>query len=238
MGASRRRIDRRLSRAVAPLPEVASTNHPLLRPALLLAYAGAIAVGLLAIDQLSEYMPGAWFEILAIAVLALALMSIAVSLQHAWRRHREGLDRRAAVWVAGAVGAALFGIVAIFGLVENAQIASVISGADVHLTRPVIESLPRPPGVKLLDEAPGLADTESISEDFSASDLSRVLPFYETELAHQGWVEDRTSAGTSIVRFTKGQYILSVAIDPPSSGYTITVDRVTATASASPVSSP
>jgi hypothetical protein len=124
------------------------------------------------------------------------------------------------------MGAALLAAIAVFGLVENAQIASVISGADVHLTRPVIRSLPRPPGTRLLDEQPGLADTESISEDLTAQDLNSIVPFYEEALVKDGWVEDKTSATTSIVRFAKGAYVLSVAIDPPSSGYTLTVDRV------------
>jgi hypothetical protein len=42
---------------------------------------------------------------------------------------------------------------------------------------------------------------------------------------NDGWIEDKVSATTSIVRFTKGEYVLSVAIDPPSSTYTLTVDR-------------
>lgn len=239
MGASRRRIDRRLSRAVAPLPPVADSSHPLLRPSLGLASAATVAVALLAVDQLAENMPGAWFEILAVAVLLLAALTIARFLGHAWRRHREGLDRRGALWLGGAVGAVLVGVVAILGLFENAQIASVISGADVHLTRPVLEALPRPPGTKALDNPqPGLADTESISEDFSAQDLRTIVPFYESHLTSDGWVEDKTSAGTSIVRFTRGEYVLSVAIDPPSSGYTLTVDRIATTPTASAATTP
>ena len=237
MGASRRRIDRRLSRAVAPLPQVADSSHRLLQPSLALACAATVAVALLAVDQLAENMPGAWFEILAAAVLLLAALAMARFLARAWRRHREGLDRRGALWVGGAVGALLVGVVAALGLFENAQIASVISGADVHLTRPVIEALPRPPGTKLLDETPGLADTESISEDFTATKLSTIVPFYESHLRNDGWVEDTTSAGTSIVRFTRGEYVLSVAIDPPSSGYTLTVDRIAASPAATPSAS-
>ncbi|HXN57583.1 MAG TPA: hypothetical protein VN912_03235, partial [Candidatus Angelobacter sp.] len=103
---------------------------------------------------------------------------------------------------------------------------SEISGADVHLTRPLIESLARPPGTKLLDQRPGLADTESISEDFSAQNLNSILPFYEAELTKDAWVEDKASATTSIVWFTKGTYLLSLAVDPPSSSYTLTVDRI------------
>ncbi len=217
---------------------MASHDRPLLVPALSIAYAIAFAAALLAIDQLAEYMPGSWFELLGAAVLVLCGLTVALLLRTAWRRHREGLDRRGLLWVSGAVGASVLGIVAMLGLVENAQIASVISGADVHLTKPVIESLPRPSGATLLDEQPGLADTESISEDFTTRDLSGIVPFYEAELGKDGWVEDRTSATTPIVRFTRGPYVLSVAIDAPSSGYTLTVDRVLTSPSASSSASP
>lgn len=217
---------------------MAIRDRPLLRPSISIAYAIAFAAALLAIDQLAEYMPGAWFEVLGAAVLALCVLTVALLLLTAWRRHREGLDRRGVLWAGGAAGAALLGIVAIFGLVENAQIAAVISGADVHLTRPVIESLPRPPGTTLIDEQPGLADTESISEDLTARDLNSIVPFYEATLGKDGWVEDKTSATTPIVRFTMGPFVLSVAIDQPSSGYTLTVDRVLVTPSASPSGSP
>lgn len=213
-------------------------DRPLLRPSISIAYAIAFAAALLAIDQLAEYTPGAWLEVLAVAVLALCGMTVSLLLLTAWRRHRERLDRRGVLWASGAAGAAVLGIVAILGLVENAQIASVISGADVHLTKPVIESLPRPPGTTLLDEQPGLADTESISEDLTAKDLRSIVPFYEAALGKDGWVEDKTSATTPIVRFTKGPFVLSVAIDQPSSGYTLTVDRVLASPSPSLSASP
>ena len=192
MGASRRRIDRRLSGTVAPLGPVASNDHPLLIPAVSIAYAATIA---------------GW-------------------RRAAWRRRRDGLGRRALLWVGGAIGPAVVAVFAILVLVQNAQIASEISGADVHLTRPLIESLPRPPGTKLVDERPGLADTESISEDFSAPNLNSIVPFYEAALAKDSWVEDKASATTSIVWFTKGAYLLSLAIDAPSSSYTLTGDRI------------
>jgi len=217
---------------------VASRDHPLLLPSFSIAYAIALAAALLAIDQLAEYMPGAWFEVLGAAVLVLCLLTVALLLQAAWRRHRERLDRRGLLWLSGAVGAALLAVVAVLGLVENAQIASVISGADVHLTKPVIESLPRPAGTTLLDEQPGLADTESISEDFTASNLGGIVPFYEAALVRDGWVEDKTSATTPIVRFTKGAFVLSVAIDQASGGYTLTVDRVLTSPSESAGASP
>lgn len=217
---------------------MASGDHPLLVPVLSVVYAITLAAALLAIDQLAEYMPGSWFEVLGASVLVICFLTVALQLRAAWRRHQERLDRRGLLWLSGAVGAALLGVVAILGLIENAQIASVISGADVRLTKPVIESLPRPAGASLLDEQPGLADTESISEDFTAKDLSGIVPFYETELGKDGWVEDKTSATTPIARFTKGPFVLSVAIDEASSGYTLTVDRVLTSSSASPGASP
>jgi hypothetical protein len=198
----------------------------LLIPAVSIAYAATIAAGVLAVDQLAEYMPGAWVDLLGAALLVLSVMTIAIWFRAAWRRRRDGLGRRALLWLAGAIGPAVLAVFAILVLVQNAQIASEISGADVHLTRPLIEALPRPPGTKLLDERPGLADTESISETLSAQDLNSIVPFYEATLANDSWIEDKASATTSIVWFTKGTYLLSVAIDAPSSSYALTVDRV------------
>jgi hypothetical protein len=238
VGAGRRRIDRRLSRAVAPLPPIASDDRPWLLPALSLAYAGAIALVLLAGDQLSQYMPGPWFELMGAAVLVIAGLSLYLSLRHAWFRNREQLRQRALLAVGAAAGSALLGAIAIVGLVENARVTSVISGADVRLTKPVIEAIPQPPGTRLLDETPGIAGTETIYEDFSATDLRTIVPFYERRLGPMGWVEDKTSAGTSIVRFSRGDFVLSVSIDPPSGDYTLTVDRVTTTASPTPTASP
>jgi hypothetical protein len=189
---------------------------------------------LLASDQLSLSLPGNWFAALGIAVLALAVLSVFVLMRLAWRRNREQLRGHALLFLAGGAGAALIGIVAIIGLVENAQVTSIISGADVRLTKPVIESLPRPPGTKILDETPGIAGTESISEDLAPPDLKTVVPFYERELSKLGWIEDKTSAATPIVRFTKGDFIISVATDPPSGDYTLTVDHLTPEASGSP----
>ncbi|HET9848928.1 MAG TPA: hypothetical protein VFR68_10285 [Candidatus Dormibacteraeota bacterium] len=237
MGASRRRIDRRLSRLPAAVPVLASDRHPLLTPAISLAYAGAIAGALLSVDQLAQYLPGPWFEVLDATVLVFSLLTVILLLRHAWRRHREGLDRRGILWLSGATGAVLLAVVAVYALVQSAEIYSVISGADVHLTRPMIDALPQPPGVRVLDEKPGLADTETISEDVHAGNLATIVPFYERELPKQGWVEDKASATTSIVRFSKDDYLLSVELDPPSSGYTLMIDRqpaVVVSSSASP----
>lgn len=244
MGARSRRADRRLRRAAAPVAALASNVHPLVLPAVSLAYAAALAASLIAFGKLSDGEQGPWFELLGAALLGASALTTLILLRTAWRRHREGLTRRGLVWVGGAALAAMLGTASVFVLVESAQIASVISGADVRLTRPVIESLPRPPRTTLLSERPGLADTESIYEDLSAKDLKSIVPFYETALVTAGWVEDAASAGTAIVRFTRGQFVLSVAIDPPSSGYTIAVDRVnpnllgSPSASTSPAASP
>ena len=193
-----------------------------LYPAISLAYAGALALAILSADQLAEYMPGAWFELLGIAVLVLAGMTLTILLRIAWRRMREGLRARAIISAVGALAATLLGLLAVYGLVENASVNTV----------------PRPPGTRLLDETPGLQDTETISEDFSAQNLSSIVPFYERALSKAGWVEDKTSATTPIVRFTKEDFVLSVGIDPPSSGYTLTVDRISATPAASAGQSP
>ena len=214
-----------------------SHDHPYLVPVVSVAYAVTLGVALLAVDQLAEYLPGPWFEALGAAVLILSAMTIVVLLRAGLRRHREGLERRALLWAGGAVVPAVLAALAIFSLVESAQNASLLSGADTHLTRPVIESLPRPPGTKLVDERPGLADTETIYQDFTATNLNSIVPFYEAQLAKDGWAEDKTSATASIVRFGKGAYILALEISPPST-FTLTVDHVNPNLLQSPSPSP
>jgi 4-amino-4-deoxy-L-arabinose transferase-like glycosyltransferase len=204
---------------------VVSHDHPNLVRVVSVAYAVTLGAALLAIDQLAEYLPGPWFEVLGAAVLILSAMTIVVLLRAGLRRHREGLERRALLWAGGAVLPAVLAVLAIFSLVESAQNASLLSGADTHLTRPVIDALPRPPGTKLVDERPGLADTETIYQDFTATNLNSIVPFYEAQLAKDGWAEDTTSATATIVRFGKGAYILALEISPPST-YTLTVDHV------------
>lgn len=216
---------------------MASQDRPYLVPVVSLAYAVTIGAALLAIDQLAEYLPGPWFEALGAAVLLLCAMTIVVLLRAGLRRHREGLRRRALLWAGGAVVPAVLATLAIFSLVESAQNASLLSGADTHLTRPVIDALPRPPGAKLVDERPGLADTETIYQDFTATNLNSIVPFYEAQLPKDGWAEDTTSATASIVRFGKGEYILALEINPPST-YTLTVDHVNPNLLQSPSPSP
>jgi amino acid transporter len=208
------------------LGPVATDDPRYLLPVVSLAYVVTIGAALLAIEQLTEYMPGAWLEVLGAAVLLLSLMTIAILVRAALRRRREGLERRALLWGGSAIVPAALAALALFSLVESVQNASLISGADVHLTRPVIESLPRPPGTKLIDQRPGLADTETIYQDFTAQDLNSVVPFYEAQLTKDGWVEDKASAATDILRFAKGAFVLALEINPPSGGYTLTVDHV------------
>ena len=215
-----------------------SGDHPLLLPAVSLLYAALVAAILLAIDQLFQFMPGAWFNLLAASVLALSLATVVLLLRTAWRRHREDLDRRAVGWVASALAAALLGGVAVVELVDSAQLAAQISGADVHVTKPLIDSLPRPPGAAVLNERPGLADTESISEEIKATDLSAVIPFYNVELGKRGWAEDTSSASTTSVRFTKGAFVVSIDLDPESGSYALTVDRINPNLLGSPSESP
>ena len=214
-----------------------SDDHPYLLPVVSVAYALTIGAALVALDQLAQYLPGAWLEVLGAALLLLSVMTIAVLLRAGLRRHREGLERRALLWAGGAIVPAALAALAIFSLVESAQNASLISGADTHLTRPVIDALPRPPGTKLVDERPGLADTETVYQDFTATNLDSIVPFYEAHLSTDGWAEDKASATTSIVRFGKGAYILALEINPPST-YTLTVDHVNPNLLQSPSPSP
>src|SRR2546429_2280935 len=179
MGAGRRRIDRRLSGSAAPLGPVASNDPAWLMPAVSIGYAVTVGAGVLAVDQLAEYMPGGWVDVLGAALLLLCVMTIAVWLRAAWRRRRDRLGRRALLWAGGAIGPALLAVFAILVLVQNAQIASEITGADVHLTRPLIESLPRPPGTRLLYQRPGLAATGSLYRELLGPNPKTLLPLLQ-----------------------------------------------------------
>ena len=204
-----------------------ATDDPrFLVPVVSLAYAVTVGAALLAVDQLTAYLPGAWVEVLGAAVLLICLMTTAVLLRAALRRRREGLDRRALLWAGSAIVPAVLAALALFSLVETVQNASLISGADVHLTRPVIESLPRPPGTTLVGERPGLADTETIYQDFTAKNLDSIIPFYEAHLSEDGWVEDKASATTDVVRFARGPFVLALELTRPSGGYTLTLDHL------------
>ena len=240
MGTGGRRAGRSLRRAPALAGEIASREPAYLTPAIGVFYAlglGAIAI---ALDRLLSQTEGPWFELLGGGVIIVCLVSTALLLRTAWRRHREDLDRRAALWGGGAVVTVLLSLVAVYALVQAASFASVISGADVHLTRPVLQSLPHPAGARLLDERPGLAGTESISDDFSIGELAAVVPFYEAALPKSGWTEDKTTAGTLLVRFSRDLYVVTIAPDQAKGAgdFGVTVDRVSADLLPTPSPSP
>jgi hypothetical protein len=202
-----------------------------------------LGAAIIAVDQLSLQAEGPWFELLGGALLLASVVTTWRLVRTGWRLHREGLNRRGLLWGAAALVTVLLGVSAVYALIQTASFASVISGADVHLTRPVLRSLPPPPGAIPRSERPGLSGTESVSEDYRVGDLATVIPFYERSLAAAGWAEDRSTVGTGLVRFVKGAYLVSVAPDQPRGpgDFTITVDRVnpdlvspTASASASP----
>jgi len=239
MGTSGRRAGRSLRRPPVLAGEVAGREPGYLVPAIGVFYALAFGSIWLALDRLLTQVEGPWFELLGGAVIVTSLVSTWLMLRAGWRRHRENLNRRATLWGAGALATVLLSLVAIYTLVQAASFASVISGADVHLTRPVLQSLPRPAGTRLLDERPGLAGTESVSDDFSSSDLAAVVPFYEAALAKSGWVEDKTTAGTLLVRFSRDLYVVTVAPDQPkgAGNFAVTVDRLSANLLTSPTAS-
>jgi succinate dehydrogenase hydrophobic anchor subunit len=228
MGARGRRAGRGLRRAPVLAGEVGIHEPRFLVPATGLFFAAALGVAAIAIDRLASQVAGPWFEVLGAAVVVAALAATWRLLSTGWRRYREGLRRRALLWGVGGIATILLGLLAVYALIQSASFASVISGADVHLTRPVLQSLPRPAGASLISEQPGLADTESISDDFSIRDLSAVIPFYEKTLPKSGWIEDPSTTGGSVARFSKGAYVISVAPDQLTGvgNFTITVDHV------------
>jgi len=239
MGTSGRRAGRSLRRPPVLAGEVAGREPGHLVPAIGVFYALAFGTIGLALDRLLTQVEGPWFEVLGGAVILTSLVSTCLLLRAGWRRHRENLNRRAALWGTGALVTVMLSLLAIYVVIQTASFASVIAGADVHLTRPVLQSLPRPAGAKLLDEQPGLAGTESVSDDFNISDLAAVVPFYEAALAKTGWVEDKTTAGSLLVRFSKDLYLVTVAPDQASGAghFAVTVDRLSANLLTSPSAS-
>lgn len=240
MGTRGRRASRSLKQAPVLAGEVGTREPAFLVPATGVLYAAGLGVAAIAIDRLAAQVAGPWFEVLGGAVIVVALATTWLLLRTGWRRYREGLRRRALLWGVSGLATILLGLLAVYALVQSASFASIISGADVHLTRPVLQSLPRPSGAGLISEQPGLADTESISDDFSISDLSRVIPFYESTLPKSGWIEDPSTVDMSVARFSKGAYVISVAPDQVTGAgnFTITVDHVNPNLLGSPSPSP
>lgn len=228
MGAHGRRAGRRLRPAPVSAGEVATRERWFTVPSVGVFYAVMLGACVFAIDQLVQQTDGPWFEGLGGALLLASAVTTWRFGRAGWRRHREGLERRALLWGAGALGSVLLGLTAIYVIDQTSSFAAVISGADVRLTRPVLRSLPRPPGATLRAESRGLAGTESISDDFSTGNLAMVIPFYERSLARAGWTEDRATVGTGLVHFVKGSSLVTVAPDQPTGAgdFTITVDRI------------
>jgi hypothetical protein len=184
---------------------------------------------------------GPWLEAIGALVTVLMLLTAGLFAMNGWRRYREGLRGQGAGWGIGTVLFLGLAGLAAYIAVTAAQVGPYISGADVHLTRPVLGGLPRPPGAKLTAERPGPADTESISDEFTTPHLEQVQPFYESNLKRLGWVEDAQSE-TGLLRFERGQFVVTVLVitagQPHGAGdYAVTVDRNTSPA-ASGSSSP
>ena len=196
-----------------------------------IAYALLGALVLLAVEQVRNGAEGPWIEAGAMAVAALCLLTAWRFTLAALRRRRDGLTRRALGWGVGAAWALLAAVLAFEVAVQAAQLRSVLSGADVHATAPMLHGLPRPAGAILVDERPGPAGTQSISDDLRARDLASVPAFYRGTLPSAGWIEDSAGTELDLLRFHRGQFEVSILLDfsgasPPHQpgDYSITVD--------------
>jgi hypothetical protein len=186
-----------------------------------------------AAELLNSESTGPWLELAGVGCLGLAFLSSILSIRTALLRRREGESRRAWGWTAAATGSALAGLAALFVLAILLPVGSTLTGADVSLTRPILQSLPVPPGATLLNETPGPRDTESIRGDYRASDLAKAAAFYRQALPAAGWSAEDSAATGSILQYRKGNFIVIVVIDlsrSPAGDYSVTVDRVPASA--------
>jgi hypothetical protein len=204
----------------------------LLRPARGVVFAGLAALFLLAIEEVRSGAAGPWIEIGAGALAALCLLAAGLFVATALRRRRDGLARRALGWGIGAAWAVLAAALALEVVVQAVQLRSALSGADVHLTAPMLHALPRPPGATLVDERPGPSGTQSITDDVHVLDLASVPAFYRGALPGAGWIEDSAGNELDLLRFHKGQFDLTILLDttgaaPPQQpgDYAVTVDQ-------------
>jgi len=69
--------------------------------------------------------------------------------------------------------------------------------------------------------------------------MGKAIGYYEAALAKTGWVEDKTTAGSLLVRFSKDLYVVTVAPDQASGAghFAVTVDRLSANLLTSPSAS-
>ena len=195
-------------------------------------YAVLAALLLVAIEQVRTGAPGPWIEVGASALAALCFLTAGLFIATALRRRRDGLTRRAYGWGVGAAWALLAAALALEVVVQAVQLRSTLSGADVHLTAPMLRALPRPPGATLVDERPGPSGTQSITDDLHVADLAGVPAFYRGTLPGAGWIEDSASTELDLLRFHRGQFEVSVLLDisgaaPPHQpgDYAVTVDE-------------
>jgi hypothetical protein len=232
MGARGRRSKGRLSRAAGLALEPPAPGNRLIVPGLALGYGLLLAVLLFGLDQLAlSQSDGPWLELVGGALLGASLLSAGVLAATAWRREREGLRRRALAWGAAATLSGLLGMVAVFVVVSAIQVSQLLNGADVHLTRPMLDSLPRPPDATLLAERPGAAGTESAYQDLKSAHLELIPPFYRSALTGAGWTEQSDSTD-NLLRFRKGDFVVTVLLGTVggagsgSGQFTVTVDRL------------
>jgi hypothetical protein len=232
MGARGRRTGRRLRQATSLPADLSVTHHRLVVPSLAVAYGLLLAAFGFGLDQLAVIQSeGPWLEVIGAAVLGGSLLTAGIFAATAWRRRREGLRRRAMAWAAAATLSGLVGSLAVLFVVSAIQVSQLLNGADVHLTRPVLESLPRPADATPVAERPGAAGTESAYQDLKTNHLEQVPGFYRSALAEVGWTEESSSV-EGLLRFRQGDFVTTVllaTIGGARSGpgqYTVTVDRI------------
>jgi len=195
------------------------------------ALLGALLAGTLVFavaELLNSDTAGPWLELAATALLGLALLTGTLFIRAAVVRRRERLPRRAWGWAAAAAGSALVGLAAVSFLATSLQVGSTLTGADVRVTRPILDGLPVPPQARLVSEHPGLAGSESIVADYRVPDLSQVGGFYTQALPKVGWSSEDANPGGALLRYRKGDFVVIVLIDqsgPPATDYTVTIDH-------------
>ena len=171
------------------------------------AYAAVLGLLVLAVDQVAVTdTQEPWLQLAGAAIVAGCLLTAGFFAWTAWQRHRDGLEQRVVLWGLGAAGTAALAALSLYVLVQLVDVLSLVSGADVHLTKPQIE----------VNEQPGPAQTETIYETFRVKDLAQVATFYRTALPQRGWTEeagDPTGAARvgQTLNFDKGRFVTSVS---------------------------
>jgi hypothetical protein len=204
-------------------------------------YAALASILVLAVEQVRSGAEGPWIEIGSSAAAAIFLLTAGLLIATALRRRREGLSRRAYGWGVGAAWALFAAALAVEVVVQAVQLRATLSGADVHLTAPMLHALPRPPGATLVDERPGPSGTQSITDDLHLADLASAPALYRSALPGAGWIEDSASTDLDLLRFHRGQFDVSILLDvngaaPPHQpgDYAVTVDQAPPPVSSSP----